>query len=475
MNIIHQKRENIIKDNNTAQEKFESLLTSLKSAKPSELNVSFPLQGDLDLSILEKLHDNINSLIFVEGEITSIRNIPKHINKLVIAKNLLVELDDLPSYLVYLDVANNYLKNIDISNSKNLEILHCQENKIKELIYSSNKNLTELYIHGNDLEWIDLQDWPELLYLNISNNPLIIVENNELASNLREFKSNNTPLANLSTKPIYEEKELKEEALKRVDYITALNTFFKMKRDYEQANLTEKRKISEKNISKNEKKDLIRKFKPKCIKCKKDCGTIFSNKGGRYSAICGSTSNPCKLNIKLYKGEFVNIEMFLEVMKDFVNQHKQDIIKQKLDTLLNYISEEDSSSLFKEKIEAYNDDNVLYMETLAKYNEVFNNEERKDSISKKKKLINKVKIDMQILLNKYKETDNTEFLKTAVETYCDTLHPEMQNLTKLKYHISEVDKPENNNVLNILHQFEVEEAKKYMTLGEVPQVENFVV
>ena len=51
----------------------------------------------------------------------------------------------------------------------------------------------------------------------------------------------------------------------------------------------------------------------------------------------------------------------------------------------------------------------------------------------------------------------------------------MQNLTKLKYHISEVDKPENNNVLNILHQFEVEEAKKYMTLGEVPQVENFVV
>ena len=89
----------------------------------------------------------------------------------------------------------------------------------------------------------------------------------------------------------------------------------------------------------------------------------------------------------------------------------------------------------------------------------------------KKKLINKVKIDMQILLNKYKETDNTEFLKTAVETYC-ILHPEMQNLIKLKHHISEVDKPENNNVLNILHQFEVEEAKKYMTLA-IPQVENF--
>ena len=167
--------------------------------------------------------------------------------------------------------------------------------------------------------------------------------------------------------------------------------------------------------------------------------------------------------------------MFLEVMRDFVNQHKQDIIKQKLDTLLNYISEEDSSSLFKEKIEAYNDDNVLYMETLAKYNEVFNNEERKESILKKKKMINKVKIDMQILLNKYQETNNTEFLKTAVETYCDTLHPEMQNLTKLKYNVSEVENPENNNVLNTLYQFEVEEAKKYMTLGEAPVVENFVV
>lgn len=83
---------------------------------------------------------------------------------------------------------------------------------------------------------------------------------------------------------------------------------------------------------------------------------------------------------------------------------------------------------------------------------------------------------MQILLNKYQETKNTEFLKMAIGIYCDSLHPEMQNLTKLKYHISEVDKPENNNdILNILHQFEVEEAKKYMTLGETPSIESFVV
>ena len=51
----------------------------------------------------------------------------------------------------------------------------------------------------------------------------------------------------------------------------------------------------------------------------------------------GITKKPCKLNIKLYKGEFVNLEMFLEVMRDYINQHKEEIIKQKLDTLLNFI------------------------------------------------------------------------------------------------------------------------------------------
>lgn len=474
MNIIHQKRENIIKDNNTAQDTLESLLTSLKSSRPNDLNVSFPLQGDLDLSILEKNYDSIKNLFFSEGEITSIRNIPKYINKIVISKNLLIKLDELPHYLINLDIANNYLTSIDISNAKNLEVLHCEENKIKELIYADNKSLVELYIQGNNLEWLDLNDWKGLLYLNVSNNPLIIIDNHELSTNLREFNSVNTPLAKLSTKPIYQESETKEDAEKRIDYITALNRYFKMKSDYENKILQEKRKIKEKSYSKKESKELLRKFKPKCIKCKKDCGTIFSNKGGRYTAICGSVDNPCKLNIKLYKGEFVNLEMFLEVMRDYINQHKEEIIKQKLDTLLNFISEEESSQLFKEKIEAYNDDNVLYMETLSKFNDVFNNEQRKESILKKKKLVNKIKTDMQILLNKYEETKNTEFLKTAIGIYCDSLHPEMQNLTNIKYDSSEIEQPK-DDMLNILHQFEIDESKKYMTLGETPSIESFVV
>jgi len=67
MNIIHVKRESIIKDNNTAQSEFSNIISSLNT-NVSELNINSPLHGVLDLSILsEKGFDNIKTIIFGEG------------------------------------------------------------------------------------------------------------------------------------------------------------------------------------------------------------------------------------------------------------------------------------------------------------------------------------------------------------------------------------------------------------------------
>ena len=91
MNIIISEREDIINNNNFAQQQLVSILESLDSPNINELNISTSLQGDLDLTILSnEKYSKIKKIIFNEGQITKIVNIPKHINSLECKKNLLI-------------------------------------------------------------------------------------------------------------------------------------------------------------------------------------------------------------------------------------------------------------------------------------------------------------------------------------------------------------------------------------------------
>ena len=69
MNIIHKKREDIIKSNNIAQKQFNDLLETLDTSKISELNVSIILNGDLDLSVLQNDFKSLRTINFSKGNI----------------------------------------------------------------------------------------------------------------------------------------------------------------------------------------------------------------------------------------------------------------------------------------------------------------------------------------------------------------------------------------------------------------------
>ena len=467
MNVIHKKREEIIKNNNIAQKQFNDLLETLEPSKLSELNVSMVLHGDLDLSVLQNDFKNLRTINFSKGNITSIRNIPKTINNLVISNNLLTEFENAPSDLFNLDIKNNYLEHLDISQALDLEILDCQDNKLEEIKFPKKISINNLNIKNNNIKHLDLIDFPELLYLNISNNLTIVIESNELTNNLRTFESENTPLAGLSVNSIVGPDERAEQLNKQVDYKTALNDYFKLKSEYEKKMKKDRDNYIKKATSLKEKKELLKNWKPSCIKCKKACGTIFANKNYRYIAICGSQNNPCSLNIELYRGEHFNFEEMLYNLKDNLDEHKEHIIKQKLDTLLNYISEQLSSKLFKEKMEEYNDDNLLYASTLKQYNDIFNNEERRENIRKKLEKIDKIKNDMKVLLDEYKKTHNKQHITAVVKIYINDLSVEMKQLQNLKYETIEMDK-------NVLYQYEIANSKKEGLYSEQPSVEKFI-
>lgn len=72
MNIVIEQREEIFKNNNTAQTELLKILDNLHKSSDT-LSVNKNLFGDIDLSILKEYGlKNLNKIIFNKGSITSI-------------------------------------------------------------------------------------------------------------------------------------------------------------------------------------------------------------------------------------------------------------------------------------------------------------------------------------------------------------------------------------------------------------------
>ena len=112
MNIIQDKRETVIRENNTAQEKLINILESHDNTI-TELIVDESLHGELDLSIFEDMgFYKIKHLDLGEGEITGIVNYPESLQVLKCANNLLVEIENLPKDILEIDLQYNYLSHM---------------------------------------------------------------------------------------------------------------------------------------------------------------------------------------------------------------------------------------------------------------------------------------------------------------------------------------------------------------------------
>lgn len=468
MSLIYDERESIIKENNTAQTVFADIIKDLKPDLV-ELDIKIPFQGDLDLSICK--FPKLRSVIFGEGKITNLLNIPRHIVKLVCAGNLLVELNDLPNSLLQLDCARNYLTTIDFTKIPNIQEFHCEENKISELI-GLPKSLVALYCDNNRLKHIDLKDMKNLQTLHVSNNPLVIVEN--LPETIHEFVSDNNPIAVIENT---RDDGPKDRVEKQLNYADALDKYFKLKTKYEAEVLEKKRSAYKRGVNKKDKLARAAAVRSKCISCRRPVGTIFSTDINGYTAICGDKDHPCKLDIKLSRGNFEQSETILSTFKEALDDTKDRIIKLKMDTLFNYVSEATSSKLFKKKMEDYNKDSKIYKDELDRYNTLYNNAHTQELHKGKMETVYELQKNIRKLLTEYATTDDKNILTIAVHTYVKDLLPEIENLRRLKYEIMEMNHILNANKpdISILYQSIVAPAKCEYLYGESPSVIRFTV
>jgi len=464
-------------------ETFKQELKKKETDKIKEIIVTVILEGKLDLSKADTFinqFQNLESIKFIKGKITSVINIPKKLVKLDIQDNYLLEFStkNVQENLRELFVSNNYLKSFDFSTTPNLETLEAENNGI-EKVENIHSNVKVINVKKNKLQHLELKNASSLEILRVSNNPLLFLQN--IPSSVIEYESDNNPINTVETNQ--EDIEVDERNIEQqITYLEAVERFFELKSTYENKLINEKRQIYYSALKRGKRfaSNAVRNIRGNCIKCGNKEGTIFKITDTHYTAVCGATQSPkCELKIKLYKGGLGNLNETIKFFKELLDENKVNIISLKLDNLFSYTSEEKSVELFNEEIKNFNDNNVTYSTYINDYNSLFNSNTKKELLKTKILKTQELKKSIRELLNN--NNDETH-LNIVSEIYTRELKPEMENIMRLRNDIIEVeiktdsiqnkDKPQ--QMKTYLRKEEVNPVKLEYHL-EKPKVQHFIV
>lgn len=198
-----------------------------------------------------------------------------------------------------------------------------------------------------------------------------------------------------------------------------------------------KRYFTYKKRYENRKSD---KTKGKCIGCNQNVGTIFGYENNIYFARCGSKDEPCALDIRIQRGEYVDIYELKKETLDSINNLKEDIIRLKLDVLFGFMNEEAMIALFQEKKEEIDQ----LEDTLEYYQQAIDNKlqvEEKESSLKELKARRSIALqDIKEAQKEYKNTGNKQYLSSILSIYIDQLlrlHEELRDITYEEYDVEE--------------------------------------
>jgi len=255
------------------------------------------------------------------------------------------------------------------------------------------------------------------------------------------------------------------------EFNDAVFLFYKLKGQYEYFIGMEKKKfIKNTALSWREKRRLFKRYKPKCINCKRAVGTVFSvgkqsaksNEAQGENAVettesdnrilrayCGDRLNPCPLNIEITSNLF-NTKQYLNEEETNLNDDKIEVIKYKNDLLFGYLSENEVVDKFEELKEKIKSETSNYEFLLSQYNEVVNNNEKVNKINKNTKEIYELIDKLRNTIDKYDKTDNIRYVDDAVTLYVNDLTPKIKQNNQLKYKAEYVEFNEYDDTYNLV-------------------------
>jgi hypothetical protein len=391
------KKQNYLLEKDTANVEFSQILKKKKKSI-IELTIDIPLYGNLNLSLLsDNGFTKIEILIFSEGSLTTITNIPSSI-RVLIASNQILNKIDLPDDLEHLEIENNlFVGEFSLKNQRRLNYINVSFNKIRA--FENNllpETLEELYCDHNLLKNLYLGTCPKLRVLHCENNH-------------DKLKIHNLPDTVLDIKIPEKAIKLDENKKKQTEdenenaYQDSLKKYFHIKQMYEKS-------LKEKKNNKS---------LPKCYGCNKNVGMIFSGKNQKYTARCGDSTKPCGWKLILHRGENYIFRDTFEEMRKTLEETKENIIRQKMDTLFDYIPEEKSVALFKKHLSLFKINSEMVNKYRGLYEDMYFNVEKQELLQQKRKKIQEIRAEIQekIDLGEIKEVVELQMKIKGISEY----------------------------------------------------------
>lgn len=226
------------------------------------------------------------------------------------------------------------------------------------------------------------------------------------------------------------------------DLYNAMNTFYKLKNDYETAISDTKRKIAKKShLSRKEKQDEFKRSKSRCINCSRSVGSIFEIKYSKDTdsriakAMCGDKVNPCPLNIEINLGKITNVSDDLKEYERQITDLKQQVIVIKNDLLFGYTTTDVAMKQFNDIKEGLHEATEMYESILVNYVTIYEKPDTKRFLDDKKIELYNIVTSIKTMMTDYDREQNTHYVNDAVTLYVTELLPLLNEYQSAMYPI----------------------------------------
>lgn len=225
----------------------------------------------------------------------------------------------------------------------------------------------------------------------------------------------------------------------------AFNNYYKLKKKYDdkyaekKAELIQSAREKYGNVSTTQKARIMQGIKSKCIICKQDGGSIFTQNNGIIKVTCGNISQPCGLHIEVNRGKFESLEnLMIQALND-VRETKEEVIRLKLDLLFNFITKEEALQRFDVIQEELTSQLEIYGEFRTYYLNIVDNEEKKAALTKITERIQANVVKIKDIMKDFSETGNTGLIEDVLIVYQEDIEPLYKKYNELKYEYAAVE------------------------------------
>jgi hypothetical protein len=260
-------------------------------------------------------------------------------------------MEKLPASLHYLNLSYNQIRTWNTPFPQQLTTLILSYNVLEQIESSLPSSLVTLECDNNALKRLDLSCAVKLTTLHCRNNPLLTIEC--VPQSVIELKHDCSPFVDVTYSSDDHQTSKKQQTVsfrkKQFDHRVCLLRYFELKSKFDEECQRGRRETFERVLLRSGKAAAVnaaRRLQKHCVNCRGTGGTVFERVSGHYRARCGNRERPCDLQIDLFMGDGYSLSTLLEEFGEHVEEMKETILRQKMDTLFGFLDKEQSSELF---------------------------------------------------------------------------------------------------------------------------------